>query len=58
MDEEVRIAVESELRLLLPEVRGTAELVDGLLDPEFVEVGSSGRRPRSPASGWPTTSCM
>ena len=49
MDEEVRIAVESELRLLLPEVRGTAELVDGLLDPEFVEVGSSGRRWDRPA---------
>jgi hypothetical protein len=43
MDEDVRVAVEAELRLLLPEVRGSAE-VDVLLDPEFVEVGASGRR--------------
>ncbi|TDO56835.1 hypothetical protein EV651_112222 [Kribbella sp. VKM Ac-2571] len=42
VDEEVRTAVEAELRLLLPQVRGSAE-VDVLLDPEFVEVGASGR---------------
>ncbi|WP_350278067.1 DUF4440 domain-containing protein [Kribbella sp. HUAS MG21] len=44
MDEGVRAAVDGELWLLLPEVRGSAELVDVLLDPEFVEVGASGRR--------------
>jgi hypothetical protein len=42
VDDEVQRAVEAELRLLLPEVRGSAE-VDVLLDPEFVEVGASGR---------------
>jgi hypothetical protein len=44
VDEGVRAAIDGELRLLLPEVRGSAELVDVLLDPEFVEVGASGRR--------------
>jgi hypothetical protein len=44
VDDGVRAAVDGELRLLLPEVRSSAELVDVLLDPEFVEVGASGRR--------------
>ncbi|NUR99850.1 MAG: nuclear transport factor 2 family protein [Kribbellaceae bacterium] len=35
--------MDGELRLLLPEVRGDAAQVDLLLDPEFVEVGASGR---------------
>jgi hypothetical protein len=37
--DEVRVAVEAQLRLLLPEVRGSSEAVDALLDPELVEVG-------------------
>lgn len=47
--DEVRVAVEAELRLLLAEVRGSAAAVDALLDPEFVEVGASGRRWDRPA---------
>lgn len=43
MDQEVRAAIDGELRLLLPEVRRDAAQVDVLLDPEFVEVGASGR---------------
>ncbi|MFI7242595.1 nuclear transport factor 2 family protein [Streptomyces qinglanensis] len=45
-DEErsVRAAVESELRLLEPEVRASPALVAELLHPAFVEFGASGRR--------------
>jgi hypothetical protein len=43
MDDGVRAAVDGEMRLLTPEVRGSAELIDVLLDPEFAEVGASGR---------------
>lgn len=39
----VRAAVEGELRLLEPGVRGSAEVVRGLLHPEFSEFGASGR---------------
>ena len=39
----VRAAVEGELRLLDPEVRGSARRLDALLDPGFAEVGASGR---------------
>ncbi|MGW7350392.1 nuclear transport factor 2 family protein [Streptomyces sp. NPDC054784] len=42
--EQVRAAVEGELRLLDPEVRASARLVRELLDPEFTEFGASGRR--------------
>ena len=46
---DVRNAVEAELSLLRPEVRSSAEAVEALLDPEFVEVGASGRRWDRPA---------
>lgn len=36
--------VERELQLLSPAVRSSRALSDELLDPEFVEVGASGRR--------------
>ncbi|MER7949637.1 nuclear transport factor 2 family protein [Streptomyces sp. NPDC096079] len=36
--------VERELRLMSPAVRSSRALSDELLDPEFVEVGASGRR--------------
>ncbi|WP_156725431.1 nuclear transport factor 2 family protein [Streptomyces apocyni] len=39
----VAAAIENELRLLAPEVRGSAELVAALLHPEFTEIGVSGR---------------
>ncbi|WP_406431563.1 nuclear transport factor 2 family protein [Streptomyces sp. NBC_00631] len=41
---QVAAAVAGELRLLDPEVRASRELAGELLDPEFVEVGASGRR--------------
>ncbi|WP_346428803.1 DUF4440 domain-containing protein [Streptomyces sp. Z26] len=41
--EQVRAAVEGELRLLDPAVRASARLVRELLDPEFTEFGASGR---------------
>ncbi|MEU8544096.1 nuclear transport factor 2 family protein [Streptomyces sp. NPDC048717] len=40
----VQAAVDNELRLLEPAVRADAVEPGLLLDPEFVEVGSSGRR--------------
>ncbi|MFJ3723590.1 DUF4440 domain-containing protein [Streptomyces sp. NPDC090045] len=40
----VRAAIDAELRLLDPEVRASPILVSGLLDPEFIEFGASGRR--------------
>lgn len=42
--DEVQAAVEGEMRLLEPAVRSSRDLVEELLDPDFVEVGSSGRR--------------
>jgi hypothetical protein len=42
--DEVQAAVEGEMRLLKPAVRLSRDLVEGLLDPDFIEVGSSGRR--------------
>lgn len=39
----VQAAVEGELRLLDPEVRACPALVSELLDPEFTEIGASGR---------------
>jgi hypothetical protein len=42
--DEVGMVVEAELSLLRPDVRSSAEAVQALLDPEFVEVGASGRR--------------
>ncbi|GAA3495016.1 nuclear transport factor 2 family protein [Streptomyces prasinosporus] len=40
----MRAAIEGELRLLDPVVRSSRTEVARLLDPEFTEVGSSGRR--------------
>ncbi|MEV6236844.1 DUF4440 domain-containing protein [Lentzea sp. NPDC051838] len=40
---EVQAAIEGELRLLEPEVRASPALVSALLDPEFTEIGASGR---------------
>ncbi|MER7194401.1 DUF4440 domain-containing protein [Streptomyces flaveolus] len=40
----VRAAIEGELRLLDPEVRASPARVLELLDPEFTEIGVSGRR--------------
>ena len=41
---QVAAAIAGELRLMDPEVRASRELARDLLDPEFVEVGASGRR--------------
>ncbi|MFG2965114.1 DUF4440 domain-containing protein [Streptomyces sp. NPDC048288] len=41
---QVAVAIAGELRLMDPEVRASRELARELLDPEFVEVGASGRR--------------
>ncbi|WP_237104705.1 DUF4440 domain-containing protein [Nonomuraea sp. MG754425] len=43
-DQAVRAAIDGELRLLDPEVRASPALVRELLDPEFTEIGASGRR--------------
>ncbi|WP_186785320.1 DUF4440 domain-containing protein [Streptomyces misionensis] len=40
----VRAAVDGEMRLLDPRVRAVPDLVLELLDPEFTEIGASGRR--------------
>ncbi|MEU4097224.1 DUF4440 domain-containing protein [Streptomyces sp. NPDC026673] len=42
--DEVNEAVAGELRLMAPNVRTSRSLARELLDPEFVEVGASGRR--------------
>ncbi|MEU1515331.1 nuclear transport factor 2 family protein [Streptomyces sp. NPDC005811] len=42
--DEVREAIAGELRLMDPEVRASRPLARQLLDPEFIEVGASGRR--------------
>ncbi|MGW3128006.1 nuclear transport factor 2 family protein [Streptomyces sp. NPDC001076] len=47
----VQAAIDGELRLLDPEVRARPDLVLELLDPEFAEVGVSGRR-------WDATSIL
>ncbi|MFI7135753.1 DUF4440 domain-containing protein [Nonomuraea sp. NPDC050153] len=39
----VQAAIDGELRLLDPEVRASPALVRELLDPEFTEIGASGR---------------
>ncbi|MFE9926226.1 DUF4440 domain-containing protein [Streptomyces sp. NPDC005774] len=41
---DVREAITAELRLMDPAVRASHLLAAALLDPEFVEVGASGRR--------------
>jgi len=40
----VQAAVDGEMRLLDPEVRASPDRVLELLDPEFTEIGASGRR--------------
>ncbi|GAA4918846.1 nuclear transport factor 2 family protein [Streptomyces coeruleoprunus] len=42
--DDVQQAIAGELRLMDPRVRSSRELAGRLLDPEFVEVGGSGRR--------------
>ncbi|MFF4037852.1 DUF4440 domain-containing protein [Streptomyces sp. NPDC001816] len=42
--EQVSAAIEGELALLDPRVRSSRDLTRQWLDPEFVEVGASGRR--------------
>lgn len=40
----MQAAIDGELRLLDPEVRAAPDRVLALLDPEFTEIGASGRR--------------
>ncbi|MFJ7492910.1 DUF4440 domain-containing protein [Streptomyces sp. NPDC097727] len=47
----VQTAIEAEMRLLDPDVRASSALVSELLDPEFHEIGASGRR-------WDATSIL
>ncbi|MGC5008602.1 DUF4440 domain-containing protein [Streptomyces sp. DT203] len=47
----VQAAVAAEMRLLDPDVRASRSLVSELLDPEFLEIGASGRR-------WDATSIL
>ncbi|MDX2591457.1 MULTISPECIES: DUF4440 domain-containing protein [Streptomyces] len=42
--DEVHEAIAGELRLMDPKVRASRSLAQQLLDPDFVEVGASGRR--------------
>ena len=43
VDDEVAVVIERELALLTPEVRGSADQLEELLDPDFGEIGKSGR---------------
>jgi hypothetical protein len=43
-EQAVQAAIDGELRLLDPEVRASPACVLELLDPEFTEIGASGRR--------------
>jgi hypothetical protein len=43
-DEGVQAAIDGELALLEPAVRTSTDRTEALLDPDFVEFGSSGRR--------------
>ncbi|MEU7900740.1 DUF4440 domain-containing protein [Nonomuraea sp. NPDC049152] len=42
-DDSVQAAISGEIRLLDPEVRSSAVLMGEFLDPEFTEIGASGR---------------
>src|SRR6476620_2556486 len=42
--DDVNHAIASELQLMDPRVRASRERAEQLLDPEFVEIGGSGRR--------------
>jgi len=43
VEDEVEVVMERELALLTPEVRGSADQFEELLDPDFAEIGKSGR---------------
>jgi hypothetical protein len=43
VDDEVAVVIERELALLTTEVRGSADQLEELLDPDFAEIGKSGR---------------
>ena len=43
VDDEVAVVIERELALLTSEFRGSAERLEELLDPDFEEIGKSGR---------------
>jgi hypothetical protein len=43
VDDEVSVVIKRELALLTPEVRGCANQLEELLDPDFAEIGKSGR---------------
>jgi hypothetical protein len=43
VEHEVSAVIERELALLTPEVRGSAHRLEELLDPDFAEIGKSGR---------------
>jgi len=43
VEDEVSVVIERELVLLTPEVRGSADQLEELLDPDFTEIGKSGR---------------
>ncbi len=43
VEDEVAVVMERELALLTPEARGSAEQLEELLDPDFGEIGKSGR---------------
>jgi hypothetical protein len=43
VEDEVAVVIERELALLTPGVRGVADQLEELLDPDFEEIGKSGR---------------
>jgi hypothetical protein len=43
IEDEVAVFIERELALLTPDVRGSADQLEELLDPDFGEIGRSGR---------------
>ena len=43
IEDEVAVVIERELALLTPDVRGSADQLEELLDPDFGEIGRSGR---------------
>lgn len=43
VDDEVAVVIERELALLTPEVRVSSDQLEELLDPDFAEIGKSGR---------------
>lgn len=43
VDDEVAVVIEREIALLTPEVRGSPHQLEELLDPDFEEIGKSGR---------------